>query len=1117
MKVKTFRSRRSRLKRYKKQKNKRPFSWKKFFLILISIGIVGILGLALYTAYALPSVKDADQLAFSESTIIYDRAALDPSEDPNQHILYVIHGEENRDYVPLKDIPQHVKDATLAIEDDNFYNHPGFDIFGIAKAALNYIFDIGSTRGGSTITQQLVKNTFLSPEKTLMRKFNEILLAIKVELNYSKDEILELYLNNIPYGSNAHGIEAAAKTFFDKSATELTIGESAILSSLPNRPTTYSPYGPNKNLLMGYYKTLENGEKEYKKGRKDLVLERMLDLEMIKYEQFENAWIETNNIEFRKAKIDIKAPHFVFYVRQQIEEKFGKELLKKGGLRVYTTLDPTLQKIAEDTIATRSAAFEEKFNAKNAALASINPANGELLAYVGGKNYFDEENDGQVDVLTSRRQPGSSFKPFTYAAAFEKGYSPSTVVFDVETDFGGNYQPQNFDGVFMGPVAMRDALNRSLNIPAIKAAYLGTPAGVIKLARKAGIVLEGDAEQHGVAIGIGVAEVEPLSLISAYQIFTNDGTYYQPQAILEIHNSEGVLLEKYNPEKNFRKAIDGEIAGLVRHMLTDETSRPTTGEGEEAFDWNTYLQLKDLNNGAKTGTSNRVIENPDFDEEQPEDEDENPRFITVPNDSWTIGFTPYLVTGVWVGNNTGEPMKLGGTGMMVAAPIWRDFMNKGHETLYEQGSEKGKLYTESKPLEVRKINKFSGKIATELTPEKLSKEEVFASFNVPIELDDSVKEIEIDRRTGTPATARTPFYARQKTKALTGLTSLKPDMPNWQAPVEEWIQNHPKFITSLGDIMDNIDEDRPRILTQRERQERTEIFRTRNTTPKEIISDPVIKIQSPKDNGSVSPGIIEIQVAAFATQGVAKVEYFFDKTFVTESNEFPWNTKFKIPDSINKNVSHTITVIVTDKKGQSNEDEVEIKLEADTIGPQITFLGPVGNQDIINGSFMHILTDVRDAQSSVRVVEFSIDDQSLGFADQYPFEVYFSEKVEPGRHMIRAKAWDLQGNVSEKSIPVQFVREKIIHHKTPSIDRITPYGMSLSVNIIIPDPEKTEWVELVGEQNDEIVYSKKISPTSKFAQFQIKKRFIGQTQLRLVSKMKNKDEADATAPRVIEL
>ncbi len=1119
-----------KIKRFKKRNNRGVSKLHQIFLFVrqyfwyilgavFSLSIILLIG---YMTFLLPSVRDADQLSFSESTIIYNRKALDPTQDPDDHVLYVIHGDENREYIPYQQIPQSIIDATLAIEDDSFFSHFGFDIGGVLKGFMNHFFGIGRQRGGSTITQQLVKNTFLSDrayERSVARKFDEILLSMKMEWVYSKEKILEMYLNNIPYGNNAHGIAAAAKTFLDKSVDELTLGEVSVLVGLPARPTFFSPYGSHRDLLLGYYDEDDEGDQEYKKGRKDLVLERMLDLGMIDYAQFESAWLDANNIVFRRPRIDIQAPHFVFYVRQQVEDRFGKEFLRNGGLRIYTTLDPDMQQAAEEIIATKTVGYESKYGALNVAMTAIDPLNGEILAYVGGKNFFDEESDGQVDVLMSYRQPGSSFKPFVYASAFEQGYAPATVLFDVETDFGGNYKPQNFDGQFLGPVSLRESLNRSLNIPAIKTAFLADPERIMQLARRVGIDIQGTHDEHGVALGVGVAEVRPLTMINAYQVFAGDGSYFEPQSILEIRNSEGMLLEKLDSEKQKHEGIDSEIAALMRHVLTDESTRPTTGEGEEAFDWNILLQLKDLNNGVKTGTSNRVAENPDFNDEEPENDTDNRRFITVPGDSWTIGFTPYLISGVWVGNNKGAPMKSGATGLTVAAPLWRDFMHKGHDILYAQGVEKGRLYNEPQPLEVRKINKYSGKIATDLTPAQLAKEEVFARFSVPIELDNSIQEQEIDRRTGRIADANTPFYAREKSMVLTGLTSIRSDLPHWQKPVEEWIERHPKFLTSLGTI--KTEDESNKSFSSDEKEERLnrlyEFLNSRRDEPSRI-ADPFISIQSPTNNGSISAGSLSVRVAVNATRGVDRVEYYVNDEFMAESKEYPFTQSISFDtESVQEGDSFSIRAVVFDQAGNMNQDQVTVVSRSDQEGPRLSFLGPVDGQKIVNGSFVHFQVDAQDEQSGVQVVEFYINDQSLGFVDSYPYEIYFSETLPLGLHTLKVKTWDLFGNESESSITVEFVRERIVQYLTPAIDKVTPYQNFVTFDVVVPKPELVEWVQLIAGNDEEPLFNTRIMPTSRFAQFHVQKRFIPQVPIELRVKWKNKDEIEVTASRVLDL
>ncbi len=1117
-----------RIKRARKTKNwrqkllfwrkpKATFPWKWW----LAGGVVGgTLLLGVYTFLILPDVRGADQLSFAESTFIYASGALEPGEDPLDHLLYTIHGDENREYIPLEEISPWVKQATLAIEDDQFYSHFGFDIGGIAKAVLNHFLKIGNARGGSTITQQLVKNTFLNNDRSLIRKFNELLLSVKLEMTYSKDEILELYLNKIPYGNNAYGIEAAAKTYFNKSARELTIAEAAILASLPVAPSRFNPFGSNRDLLMGFYdmetsfrteeearaaeeETDEDKVRVYKKGRKDLVLQRMLDLNMITQAQFQQAWGEGLTIEFKTARSDIKAPHFVFYVRERVEEKYGKEFLNQGGLRIYTTLDMDLQREAEAIVADKTDHYEETYGAKNVALTAIENGSGKILAYIGGKDFFDEKNDGQVDVLTSRRQPGSSFKPFVYAAGFETGYAPGTVVFDVETDFGDNYKPQNFDEKFSGPVSLRRALNASMNIPAIKIAALATPAKVLSLVETIGVKYEGDADMHGVAIGVGVAEVEPLSHINAFQAFAGDGSWYSPTAILEIRNADDKLLEKIDIESRKNEGLDTEIAALVRHILTDQKSRPVT----DGFAWNKLLQLDDIDNGAKTGTSNRVAKNPAFNESRPES-DSNQQFLTVPGDSWTVGFTPHLITGVWVGNNRGEPMRSGATGLTVAAPVWKTFTESAHELLALDPEQE---YVElDPPLKKFNINKFSGRIATKETPSEIIVTEVYANSNLPTRYDGSIVEKEIDLMTGRPATEETPELFREKRKVLS-LRSIRPDWPSWNGPVMSWIYNHPKFVNSLGldfgfgwdapDPEDLIDPEEAKDIRQESLRER--LLRLRRKQNGELGPGPEVQIFTPRNGTSITPGTVEILISANAQSGMRSVEFYFDDKLVDETVRPPYTGSFNLPNRFEIGSVHTIKAVAVDQDYQSATTEIEVTIDEDREGPSILFVAPVANKEIPTGSLYEVQVEVKDNASSIRSVQLQVDDQIVGTFNRAPYRAQVVAEGDLGRRFVKATATDANGNITTKSIPVMYGRPTVSSFAPrstetqtaptpgsltdinpwlkPKIERILNNRNSLSVQLFFPDPQALSGARVIvskGGKQMHAVYLEEISKTA---------------------------------------
>ncbi|PJC37009.1 hypothetical protein CO046_02800, partial [Candidatus Peregrinibacteria bacterium CG_4_9_14_0_2_um_filter_53_11] len=498
------------------------------FILTITIGIFSI---------GLPDVTQFDKLAGVESTVILDR---------EEGILYTIHGEENRKYVPLSEISPHLQKATIAIEDDQFYTHSGFDISGIAAAGLHEVFGIGARRGGSTITQQLAKNAFLSSQRKITRKIKELILAIRLERAYDKNKILELYLNRIPYGNNAYGAEMAARLYFGKPARELTLPEAAVLASLPNGPTLYSPYGPylysslDHELdgpvkltdltsddyttgLIGKEIVFSPDEKIYLPGRADLVLRRMAELKVITTAERDQAAEELHELEFSKHREAIRAAHFVFEIRRELEEKFGKEVVAQGGLQVLTTLDPTLQEVAEQAVADQIEANRESKGVTTGAVLTVDTQTGEILAMVGAADYFDEEAHGNVNHVYARRQPGSSFKPIIYAKAFVERYAPATVIYDTPTDFG-NYRPQNYDGKFPGPMTIRRALGQSRNIPAIKAYFLaGQQEQIVPFAKSLGITSLSDTGDYGPALALGAGETTLSEMVQAFSVFATEG------------------------------------------------------------------------------------------------------------------------------------------------------------------------------------------------------------------------------------------------------------------------------------------------------------------------------------------------------------------------------------------------------------------------------------------------------------------------------------------------------------------------------------------------------------------------------------------------------------------
>lgn len=610
-------------------KPKHPRKWLSLALkvsgALLILGSVSAVALFAWVAKDLPSPGKVNKRVIAESTKIYDRSG--------EHLLYEVHGEEKRTLIQFEEIPPSVRAATIALEDQDFYSHHGIKLTSIARAILKDVIERSAAQGASTITQQFVKNSLLSNEKTLIRKMKEVILSIEIEQKFSKDEILAMYLNEIPYGSNAYGIEAAAQTFFGKSAKDLSLDEAALLAGLPKAPTYYSPYGARAEQL---------------KIRQEVALNQMAKLGYISQEEADAA----KQIDvFGKLSVNrdaIAAPHFVMYVRDYLTEKYGEGSIESMGLKVYTTLDWDKQMKAEEIVKEKAQENATKWNAENASLVAIDPKTGQILTMVGSKDYFDKEIDGQVNVAIRDRQPGSSFKPYVYLAAFMKGYTPETMIYDVETEFetveGKEYKPQNYDGAFRGPLHMKEALAQSLNIPAVKTLYLVGVKDAITLAKSLGITGLNDENRYGLSLVLGGGEITLLDHVSAYSTLATGGVKHSKTAILRIENAQGEVIEEFKPDAGERVIEEKYVAMLDHVMSTNAYRAPVFGE-------NSPLRSDNRPIAAKTGTTNEF------------------------RDGWTIGHTPSISVGVWAGNNDNTPMRAGADGVNVAAPIFRAFLD----------------------------------------------------------------------------------------------------------------------------------------------------------------------------------------------------------------------------------------------------------------------------------------------------------------------------------------------------------------------------------------------------------------------------------------------------------
>ncbi|OGG28969.1 hypothetical protein A2971_04960 [Candidatus Gottesmanbacteria bacterium RIFCSPLOWO2_01_FULL_46_21] len=551
--------------------------------------------------------------------------------DRNGTLLYEIYTDQNRTPVHFIDIPDMVKNGTIAIEDKNFYRHPGFSLQGIARAIRETIV-VGHVQGGSTITQQLIKSALLTPEVTISRKIREIFLAFWAERLYTKDQILEMYLNQVPYGGTAWGIEAASQSYFGKSVTQVNLAEAALLAGLPAAPSEYSPFGSHP-------------EKAFE--RQAHVLQRMVEERFITQEDMSRAL--ATPVHITAPRNGLRAPHFVMYVRNLLEKKYGSRLVDRGGLRIVTSLDLSLQEKVQDIVSTNIDKLASLQVGNGAALVT-NPKTGEILAMVGSRDYFDLTRDGNVNVTTSLRQPGSSIKVVTYTAALENGMTAATILDDSPITYpqlgGAPYTPINYDGRFHGRVPLRIALGNSYNVPAVKTlATIGLPT-MIEKARAMGITSWEDESRFGLSLTLGGGEVTMTDMAVVYGTLANMGERVNLSPILEITDYTGRVIEK-NTLHKIPEAVKPEVAWIMSDILRDNNARSS------AFGPNSQLVIAGKSVSVKTGTTNEK------------------------RDNWTIGFTPSVVAAVWVGNNNNAPMHPTLTsGVTGAAPIWHDIMTE---------------------------------------------------------------------------------------------------------------------------------------------------------------------------------------------------------------------------------------------------------------------------------------------------------------------------------------------------------------------------------------------------------------------------------------------------------
>ncbi|MBT4209634.1 MAG: penicillin-binding protein [Candidatus Komeilibacteria bacterium] len=897
-----------------------------YALGLVFIGGIFLIGLFAWYSRDLPEPGKIMDRPVALSTKIYDRTG--------EVLLYEVHGPENRTLVSIEDIPDHVVDATIAIEDKNFYNHQGISVWGILRGQIVPRLQGKRAQGGSTLTQQFVKNAILTNERKLSRKIKEWILSWQIEKKYDKDQILEFYFNEIPYGGSVYGVQAAAQYYFDKTAQELTIAEAAILAALPQAPTLYSPYGNNKDLLI---------------ARQQTIINLMVEQEYISIEEAVSA--KAQGLVFKKRAEQIKAPHFVMYVRELLEQKYGASIIQQGGWEIKTSLDWDAQQKAQEIIDERAEGNLENYEANNAALVSMDVETGELLAMIGSKDYFNDEIDGQVNVALAERQPGSSMKPLAYLAAFDKGYRPDTIIFDLETNFaavGDDYKPKNYDLEERGPVSMRKALAGSLNIPAVKTLYLAGVHNTVDLANRFGYSTLTDPDRYGLSLVLGGGEVKLLEHVSAYATFAREGIYKEPTAILEIKDSEGEVIEKNDNNKG-RRVLEKESVRILNDVLSDNGARAYV------FGEINPLTLPDRPVAAKTGTTN------DY------------------RDAWTMGFTPNIATGVWVGNNDNTAMGDGASGSTMAAPIWQAFMKEITKDRSIKEFKKEDIGKCDKPMvcgelsgaEPVKVDTMSGKLATEYTPYTTTKEKKF------LEVHTILHYINTNDPLGDPLSD----------------PNKEPQYSLWEGPIlayaEEQGYTAQQPPTEYDDI--HVAEDRPSL-----------------------------NWDSPNNKQTITSSRLSMSVDASAPRGMRRVEYFLDDELIGTSYSEPFDFTYQVSPFI-VNGRHELKAIAFDDRDNFKAKSINIDIDLDSAARDfnLVWLSPTSGDTLKLLDFPINLELNLDKPSKVKKIDFyyvDLEDRSRWFAYiESPYQnklfVNWDKDIEAGVYKLYMVVKDQSNNL----------------------------------------------------------------------------------------------------------
>lgn len=860
------------------KKGKKKYSlWRRILTLGIAFGgIVAVVGaivvfavLAKYTS-ELPNPSEPFEKFQAQSTKVYDR---------NGVLLYTFYGDENREVVKLEDVSPYMKWAILSAEDIDFLSRKTFiDIPAFFRAVYYEVSGTGSS-GFSGITQQMIQNTVLSRERSYERKLKEVILTMQVETRYSKEEILQLYLNEIPFGGNVYGIKAAANAYFAKEPKDLTLAESALLAGLPQSPSHYSP-------IFG-------GNPEAAKERQEWILDQMLkhkDKTGVTEEQVIAAKAE--ELVYSSAKVDIKAPHFVFYVKQKLEEMgYTIQEIEQGGLQIYTSLDYTMQQYAEEELKNKDQFLLDR-GAHNASLVTINPKTGEILAMVGSKDYWGSEDtgkfDGNVNVATALRQPGSSVKPYAYVTAYDKGLiAPSTIIPDVPIEFP-QYEVKNWDDKYYGVQTAKMDLQYSRNIPAVKVMDLIGVDAFIETAEKFGITTFVNRSDYGLSIALGAADVTLVEHTAAYGVFATGGIKHNTTAIIKVVNPDGSTDFEFKVDDGTRVFDERSIYLMNTSIGRDNCNIDSVHSKQCVGDYDT---------AGKTGTSN-----------------EN-------RNLWYVGYSPDLVTGVWVGNNDNTIVSYKSYGSTTALPIWHDYMEKVLPMT------EGNKFTRPAGIVEKQICKQTGRLASSMCPEVVSA--LFIEGKYPPE-EDMFQKVQVCKDQGLLATEADILSGNVEEKVYLRYKEVK---ESWQPFLNTWM-------------------DSP------EREGKYTIPTAycegyRNPSGADV---PWTVFDTPTHNSSVAVGDITIKMRPISPYTITKIEVFFDNQKIKQITSVPYEFVYAIPEATTSG-THKISATAYDSMGKSGSSYINIIVDNPTLPTEaISITSATGTS--VTAKYSGTVTDV---------------------------------------------------------------------------------------------------------------------------------------------------------------